>query len=48
MNIAYLVGHTEVIPILTQWFHKEWTYLHPGKTLADVPDKPKSAIFDPG
>jgi|CXWL01.1.fsa_nt_gi hypothetical protein len=48
MNIAYLAGHTEVIPMLAQWFYKEWAYLHPEKTLADVPDKPKSAIFDPG
>lgn len=36
MNIAYLADHTEVIPILAQWFYKEWAYLHPGKTLADV------------
>jgi len=36
MNIAYLADHTEVIPILAQWFYKEWAYLHPGKTLANV------------
>jgi len=36
MNISYLADHTEVIPMLAQWFYKEWAYLHPGKTLADV------------
>ena len=36
MNISYLADHTEVIPVLAQWFYKEWSYLHPGKTLADV------------
>lgn len=36
MNIAYLADHKEVIPVLAQWFYKEWAYLHPGKTLADV------------
>jgi len=36
MNISYLADHTEVIPMLAQWFYKEWSYLYPGKTLADV------------
>jgi N-acetylglutamate synthase-like GNAT family acetyltransferase len=36
MNIAYLTDHKEVIPILAQWFYKEWAYLHPERTLADV------------
>src|SRR5512146_707600 len=36
MNIAYLADHKEVIPLLAQWFYKEWAYLNPGKTLADV------------
>ena len=36
MNIAYLADHKEVIPLLAQWFYKEWAYLNPGRTLADV------------
>jgi N-acetylglutamate synthase-like GNAT family acetyltransferase len=36
MNIAYLSDHKEAIPLLAQWFYKEWAYLNPGKTLADV------------
>jgi len=36
MNIAYLADHKEVIPLLAQWFYKEWAYLHSERTLADV------------
>jgi N-acetylglutamate synthase-like GNAT family acetyltransferase len=36
MNIAYLADHREVIPTLAQWFHQEWAYLHPDRTLEDV------------
>jgi predicted N-acetyltransferase YhbS len=36
MNIVYLADHKEVIPMLAQWFYKEWAYLHPDRTLADV------------
>jgi len=36
MNIAYLADHKEVIPLLSRWFFKEWSYLNPGKTFADV------------
>lgn len=36
MDIAYLADYKEVIPILAQWFYKEWAYLHPDRTLADV------------
>lgn len=36
MNIAYLADHKEVIPLLAQWFYKEWSYMYPERTLADV------------
>ena len=36
MKISYLADHAEVIPTLAQWFYKEWSYLHPGKTISDV------------
>lgn len=36
MNITYLTDHKEVIPTLARWFHKEWAYLHPDRTFADV------------
>ncbi len=36
MNIAYLADHKEVIPTLARWFHQEWAYLHPDRTLEDV------------
>ena len=36
MNITYLADHTETIPILTQWFYEEWSYLHPDRTRQDV------------
>jgi GNAT superfamily N-acetyltransferase len=36
MRIAYLADHEEVIPILAEWFYREWSYLYPGKTIDDV------------
>ena len=36
MEIAYLADHKEVIPLLARWFYKEWSYLHPERTLEDV------------
>ena len=36
IDIAYLTDHKEVVPMLAQWFHEEWGYLHPDRTLTDV------------
>ena len=36
MHIRLLADHLEVIPQVAQWCHAEWSYLHPGRTLADV------------
>jgi GNAT superfamily N-acetyltransferase len=33
--IAYLAHHPEVIPTLAEWFHEEWSYLHPERTRED-------------
>jgi len=34
--IDYLANHTEAIPVLAAWFHEEWSYLYPERTLYDV------------
>jgi predicted N-acetyltransferase YhbS len=36
MDIAYLADHKEIIPTLAQWFYGEWSYLCPGRTVADI------------
>jgi hypothetical protein len=36
MEIRHLAGHPDFIPTLARWFHQEWAYLHPDRTLADV------------
>ena len=36
MYIKLLADHQEVIPQVAQWCHTEWSYLHPGRTLAEV------------
>lgn len=36
MKIAYLANHQNVIPTLSDWFFREWAYLHPDRTEDDV------------
>ena len=36
MKISYLADHPDVIPILSDWFYREWAYLHPDRTEQDV------------
>ena len=36
MDIAYLADHLEYAPQLAAWFHGEWSYLYPARTLAEV------------
>lgn len=36
MRIACLADHQDVIPVLAAWFHQEWAYLYPGRTVQDV------------
>jgi GNAT superfamily N-acetyltransferase len=36
MNITYLADHQEAIPMLAEWFYREWSYLYPNKTVDDV------------
>jgi hypothetical protein len=36
MRMAYLADHKEVIPELAKWFHQEWYYLYPNKTIDDI------------
>lgn len=35
MKIEYLADHKDVIPILTRWFYREWSYLYPERTEKD-------------
>jgi GNAT superfamily N-acetyltransferase len=36
MEVDYLANHQEYIPALAQWFHQEWGYLYPQRSLEDV------------
>jgi GNAT superfamily N-acetyltransferase len=36
IEIAYLADHEEAVGELAQWFHGEWSYLYPDKTMDDV------------
>ncbi len=36
MRTAYLADHKEVIPKLAEWFHQEWSYLYPKRTIGEV------------
>lgn len=36
MKIAYLADHQDVIPVLSEWFYREWPYLYPERTEHDV------------
>ncbi len=36
MRTAYLADHKEVIPKLAEWFHQEWSYLYPERTIDDI------------
>jgi N-acetylglutamate synthase-like GNAT family acetyltransferase len=36
MDIVYLADHLELVPQLAAWFHAEWAYLYPERTLAQV------------
>jgi len=38
MEIAYLVDHPLLIPVLAGWFQDEWGYLSPGSSVLDVED----------
>ncbi|MEN6626182.1 MAG: GNAT family N-acetyltransferase [Candidatus Sumerlaeia bacterium] len=33
MKIEYLADHTHFIPTLARWFHAEWGYLYPERTV---------------
>jgi GNAT superfamily N-acetyltransferase len=33
MDIDYLVGHPEFIPVVAAWHHEEWAYLRAGDTI---------------
>jgi predicted N-acetyltransferase YhbS len=35
MKIEYLADHQDVIPILSDWFYREWSYLYPERTEED-------------
>lgn len=36
MRIACLADFPDAIPEIAGWFYREWSYLHPGRTLEDV------------
>ena len=36
MDVDFLAQHQRYIPTLAQWFHDEWGYLYPQRTLAEV------------
>lgn len=35
MDFEFLADYEEQIPTLARWFHEEWSYLHPDRTLSD-------------
>jgi len=35
VKISYLADHPDVIPILSEWFYREWAYLHPDRSKDD-------------
>jgi GNAT superfamily N-acetyltransferase len=35
VNIELLAGHKEAIPVLAEWYHSEWAFLYPGRTVQD-------------
>lgn len=35
MKIEYLADHEDVIPIISDWFYREWSYLYPERTKDD-------------
>jgi predicted N-acetyltransferase YhbS len=35
MKIQYLADHQDVIPIISDWFYREWSYLYPERTEED-------------
>lgn len=36
MDIVYLHDYQKAIPVLANWFHQQWGFLHPDRTLGDV------------
>lgn len=36
MEIAYLADHPGFVPTLAGWFHQQWSYLYPERSLEDV------------
>lgn len=36
MKISYLADHQSVIPTVSDWFYREWGYLHPERIKQDV------------
>src|SRR5262245_8331181 len=36
LKIAFLADHIKVIPILAQWFQKQWPDYYAGRSLADI------------
>lgn len=35
MKIEYLADHIEQVPVLAKWFHDQWGYLSPDRTLEE-------------
>lgn len=36
LTIDYLAKHPDTVPTLANWFHSEWGYLYPERTLQEV------------
>ncbi len=39
MRIEYLADYTEHIPTLAKWFHDQWGYLSPDRTLEEQTER---------
>ena len=39
MQIDYLKHHTEFIPLIAGWFHREWGHYYPELTISDIEER---------
>jgi GNAT superfamily N-acetyltransferase len=35
VDIELLAGHKEAVSVLAEWYHSEWSFLYPGRTIDD-------------
>jgi len=42
VRIEYLADFPELVPLVARWHHDQWSYMNPGRTLADRIDEYRS------